>query len=78
MDADWLLQLAKQVIHEDRETGNMIHVRMCDDHIADRPPLSFGESDANAAGIDCDAFVDEEARQSLRRVRAPVVIERAG
>jgi len=48
---------------------------MRDDYVADRPPLSVSESDADAPGIDGDALIDKEASQSLRRVRAPAVIE---
>jgi len=40
--------------------------------------LRFGKSDADTAGVDGDAVVNDKAGQTLRRCRAPVSIERAG
>src|SRR5437764_11556666 len=56
----------------------MIHVRMGHDHIKHRAALRFSQGNANAAGIDCDAIVDEKAGQALLNSGAPFGVERAG
>ncbi|MDX6386112.1 MAG: hypothetical protein QOK48_3685, partial [Blastocatellia bacterium] len=52
VNADWLFQFAEQIVNKDRQAGDVIHVRMRYDNIADLPPLSLIRRDANAAGVD--------------------------
>ena len=44
----------------------MIHVWMSNDDIADASLLCIAERDADAAGIDGDAIVDDKAGEALR------------
>ena len=76
MNTNGLAKFAKQVINKYRQAGDVIHVRMGDDYIADRTPLGFTQGDADAAGIDGHAIVDHKAGQALRRVGAAAGIER--
>ena len=76
MNANRLAKLAKQVINKYRQAGDVIHVRMSDDHITDRTPLRFIQGDAYAARIDGHAIVDHKASQALRGIRVALRIER--
>jgi hypothetical protein len=53
-------------------------MRVRDDYVADLTALGFGKRNADTAGINRNAIVNEEAGQALRRVSASTVIERAG
>jgi hypothetical protein len=78
MNADWLFELAEKIVHKDRQTGDVIHVGMRDDDVADLAPLVIVQRNPDAARVDADAIVNQEAGQALRRIGAPVGIERAG
>ena len=70
MDANWLAQLTEQIINKYRQTRNMIHVRVSDDDVAHAALLRIAKGNTNAAGIDGDAIVDDEAGKTLRETRA--------
>src|SRR5712691_1366956 len=76
MNAYGLFQFAKQIVDKDWQARDVIHMRMRDDHVANRVALIFAESDADASGIDADAVIDQKASQTLRRAGTPVGIER--
>jgi hypothetical protein len=78
VNADRLFQFAEKIVNKDGQTGNMIHMRVRDDYVADLTALGFVKRNADTAGINRDAIVNEEAGQALRRVSASTVIERAG
>src|SRR5439155_14770592 len=78
VDADRLFQLAEEFVNEYRQAGNMIHMRMRDDDIADGSALRFSRRNTNTTGVDGDAGVNNETRQPLRRINATMGIERAG
>jgi len=54
----------------------MVHVRMRDDNVTDRPPLRLIQRNANAARIDGHAIVDHKASQALRGICVALRIER--
>ena len=70
MDANWLAQLTEQIINKYRQTRDMIHVRVSDDDVAHAALLRIAKRNTNAAGIDGDAIVDDEAGKTLRQTRA--------
>src|SRR5712691_10028859 len=78
MNSDRLFNFREQIVHENWQTRNVIHVRVGNDHIADGAALSFGQGNADAAGIHGDAIVDQKAGQPLGRRSVPGGIERAG
>ena len=51
---------------------------MCNDDVANVATLVFVQSNADAAGVNGDAIVNQEAGQALRRISVPAGIERAG
>ena len=71
-----LLQFGKQVVNEDRQAGNVVHVWVRDNHIPHSSALSVSRRDADTAGIDRHTIVYEKAGQTLRRIRAAARIER--
>ena len=78
MNAYGLFQFAKQIVDKDWQAGDVIHVRMRDDHVTDRAALIFTEGDTDAPGIDGDPVINQKASQTLRRAGTPAGIERAG
>ena len=78
MNPDGLFQFAKQIVDKDRQAGNVIHVGMRHDYVAHRAALCFVQRNAEAAGVNRDAVVNQEASQALRRISVPAVIKRAG
>jgi hypothetical protein len=56
----------------------VIHMGVRDDDVADFAALGVVQRYADAAGIDSDAIVDDEAGQALGRISVPNGIERAG
>ena len=78
MNTNRLRQFSKQIVDKDWQAGDVIHVRMCDDHVANGVALLFAEGNADTSGIDGDAVINQKASQTLRRAGAPVGIERAG
>ena len=78
VNPDWRFKFAKEVVHEDGEAGDVIHVWMRDYDIAHAAPLRFSKGDSDTAGIDGYALVDEKAGQPLLKSSAPLGIERAG
>jgi len=58
VNADWLFNFREKIVHVNRQAGDMIHVRMRDDHVAHFAALYFRQSDPDAAGVNGDAFVD--------------------
>ena len=75
MNTNGLAKFAKQVINKYRQAGDVVHVRMSDDNVTNRPPLGFVQGDANAARIDGYAIVDHKAGQALRGIRAALRIK---
>ena len=58
VNADWLFNFREKIVHVNRQAGDMIHVRMRDDHVAHLAALRVRQSDPDAAGVNGDAFVD--------------------
>ena len=77
MDANRLTQLPEYIIDEYWQAGDVIHVRMRDDDIADATLLRFVKRNADAAGIDRDAIIDHKACKALRETSATLRGERA-
>ena len=77
MNSDRLAKLAEEIVHEYREARNVVHVRVSDDDVPNRPLLRFAESDSDATGINGHAVVDDKASQALSGGRAALRIERA-
>ena len=75
VNANRLSQLAKKIINEDRQARDVVHVRMRDDNVANGLSLTLGQRETDAARIDTDAVVDQEARQALCRRRPTGGIE---
>ena len=78
MNANRLFQFAKKIVDKDWQAGNVIHVRVRNDDVADLAALGIVKRNADAAGINSDALIDKEAGQALGRVSVPAGIERAG
>ena len=76
VDPNGLLQFRKQVVDKDRQAGNVVHVRVRDNHITHSSALSLGRGDADTAGINRHSIINEKAGQTLRRIRAAAGIER--
>src|SRR3954454_25179868 len=76
MNPNWLFELTKEIVNKDWQTGDVVHVRMRDNHVPHRLALGFRKSNPKTAGIDRDAVIDEKACQALRRSRAAAGIER--
>jgi hypothetical protein len=76
MHANRLLQFGKQVINEDRQAGNVVHVWVRDNHITHGSALRVRRGDADTTGINSHSIVDQKAGQTLRRIRAAACIER--
>lgn len=70
MNANRFAKLAEQVVNKYRETGNVIHVRMGDNHIAHAALLRVAERNPNAAGVDGDAVINHKAGKALRQTNA--------
>ena len=75
VNAHRLLQRRKQIIDEDREACDVVHVWVSDDDVAHVIPLLFGKSHRDAAGIDGHARIDEETRKTLFEGCMPVGVE---
>ena len=75
VDADGLFEEGKEVIHEDGERRDVIHVRVRDDDITHRRALIFREADGDAPGVYADAAVHHEAAQTLLRRGAPLGVD---
>ena len=52
---------------KDRQAGNVVHVRMRDDDIANRLALRVGQSDGDAACINGHAVVNQDSRSGAGR-----------
>ena len=74
--AHGLAQLAKQIVYEDRQAGDVIHMRVGDDDVTHGPLLRVGKRNANTAGIDRHPIVDDEAGKALRGTGAALRVER--
>ena len=61
VDVNGLREFAKQIVDINRQAGNVVHVRVRDNNIAHGLPLRFGKSDADAAGVNGDAVIDDKA-----------------
>ena len=72
MNTNGLAKFAKKIINEYRQAGDVIHMRMGNNHIADGALLGITKRNANAAGIDSYAIVDDKAGQTLRGTGAAV------
>ena len=70
VDADRLMKVTEQVIDKDRQAGDVIHVRMGDNHIADATLLRVAKRNSNTAGVDTDPVINHKAGKALRRTSA--------
>ena len=70
MNTNRFVKLAEEVINKDRETGDVIHVRMGNDHIAHAALLGVAERNPNTAGVDGDAVINHKAGKALRETDA--------
>jgi hypothetical protein len=71
-------QEREMIVNEDGQRRHVIHVRVCDDHVADSFVLRFGEAEGDASGIDGDAVVDEKTGEPLLLAGAAIWAESAG
>jgi hypothetical protein len=78
MNAHRGFQRRIEIVNEDRQTGDVVHVRMRDDYVTYCVPLIRGESDGQATGVNCHAVVDKVTGQTLFKGRLAVTIEGAG
>src|ERR1043165_6886464 len=67
VNPDGLGQFTKKIVNENGQARDVIHVGVRDDNVANGLTLSFSQGEADAAGIDGHAIVDEKAGQALRR-----------
>jgi hypothetical protein len=67
-----------EVINEDREARDVVHVRMRDDYVANCAPLFGIQSDGDTAGINCHTVIDQKTSQALLKGCATLGIEGAG
>src|SRR3954464_13647206 len=77
VNADRLMKITEQVINEDRQAGDVIHVGMRDNHVANALLLYIAQRNSDRAGVNCDAVVDDKASKALRGTGAAVGVERA-
>ena len=52
------LQRGVKIVDEDRQTRDVVHVRMSDDNVFNFGALLVGEGNGDTAGINCHAVVD--------------------
>ena len=77
MYADRFLEFAEQIINKDGQAGDMIHVGVGHDYIANSALLRFTQRNADTPGVNRHPIVDDKARQALRGTSATLRIERA-
>src|SRR6185503_12764406 len=59
------LQTRIQIVDEDRQTCDVVHVRMRDDDVFDFGALLVGQRNGDATGVDGDAVVYQKTSQTL-------------
>ena len=77
MNANWFFEHAEKVVDEDRQTRNMIHVRVRDNDVTYDAALRIREGDGDTSGVNGHTVIDEETCQPLLRGRAAMIVERA-
>jgi hypothetical protein len=55
-------EIRKQIVDEQRQPRNVIEMSVSKNDIADLPAVIVGGREAEAAGVDRDAVVDDERR----------------
>lgn len=78
VNPDWLGQFTKKIINENWQARDVIHVGVRDDNVANGLTLSLSQGEADTAGIDSHAIVDEKAGQALRRRGSAGGVKRTG
>jgi hypothetical protein len=71
------LERGIKVIDKYRQTGDMVHVRMRDNDIADLVPLFLGERDCDATCVYCHAVVNQKTGKALLRSCMALTIKSA-
>ncbi len=62
VDAHRLFDHCKDVVNEDRERGDMVYVRMCDDNVAYVGALLVCDGEREASCIKRDAIINQKGR----------------
>ena len=78
MNANWFFQAGVEIIDEDRQRGDMVHVGMSDDYIAYLLSLFVRKSDSDASCINRDAIIDHETGEVLLGRGVALAIDVAG
>lgn len=78
MNTDRFLQSGIEIINEDRQAGDVVHVWVSDNDVPHSLALVGREGDGNAARIDSNALVNQEACESLIECGAAVAVKGAG
>jgi hypothetical protein len=78
VDAHRLVQRGIEIVDEDREAGDVVHVRVRNDDVPDFGPLFVCKSNRDASGIDRNTVVDQKAGQTLFLRCVTVSVKRTG
>ncbi len=57
VNADRLFKHREKIVYEDRQTGNMVYVWVCNDNVAYAVALRIVNTHGNAARVDGDAVI---------------------